>query len=285
MKKEVVKKENLTFEKLQTFKDQICPTATDSELKFFLEYCIRTKLDPIAKEIYLIKRAGKVTVQTGIDGYRILAERTGQYAGNDDYIFDEKFMSGSKHPTHAKSTVYRFLNGERIAFSSTARWDSYVQKYWKDGKEIIGNMWQKFPDIMLGKCAEALALRKAFPNALSGIYTTEEMAQAEELEPEIIKVEELNKKYNDFMKIVKNGDILRFSIKELEDILRFFSKTKYEKEIEGFIKEAKKMILEDKEKAKKKIEKAEKVKKAINFTKKIIEEKNKNPDLINEVFE
>lgn len=137
----------------------------------FIYTCRRTQLDPLARQIYLKKSKSRGrefwSPMTGIDGYRLLADRTGQYAGNDDPVFDDE-MNVCK----ATVTVYKLLGGVRCAFTASARWEQYYPG------DAQGFMWKKMPHLMLGKCAEALALRKAFPAELSGIYIPEEMEQA-----------------------------------------------------------------------------------------------------------
>jgi hypothetical protein len=76
-------------------------------------------------------------------------------------------------PAKATVTVYKAVAGQRCPFTATARWD----EYYPGGKK--GSQWHKMPYLMLGKCAEALALRKAFPKLLSGMYVAEEMDQAQ----------------------------------------------------------------------------------------------------------
>src|SRR6185312_3745915 len=138
----------------------IAPGISLPELGLFAMVCKRTGLDPFTKQIYAIKRGGRMTVQTGIDGYRVLAVRTGELAGIDDAVYDN---DDAEHPGRASVTVYRMVHGMRVAFTATARWNEYVQD--------SGSMWKRMPYLMLGKCAESLALRKAFPAELSGIYT------------------------------------------------------------------------------------------------------------------
>lgn len=163
----------LTDDQISLIKQTVCKEATDTELKLFLYHCTRTGLDPLAKQIYFQKRRNRktgkddITIMTGIDGYRLVADRTGQYAGNDDPVFDDE-----ENPKKATVTVYKVVSGIRCPFSATARWDQYFPG------DMQGFMWRKMPHLMLGKCAEALALRKAFPNEISGIYTKEEMDQA-----------------------------------------------------------------------------------------------------------
>jgi len=100
---------------------------------------------------------------------RIRAAQTGDCAGIDDAVF----AGDPKTPSFAASvTVWRIVQGQRCAFTATARWSEYKP----DGNDF---MWQKMPHVMLSKVAEALALRKGFPQQLHGLYATEELDQAE----------------------------------------------------------------------------------------------------------
>lgn len=155
-------------ERLDLIKRTVANGTTDDEFALFIHACKRTGLDPLMKQIHCVKRGGKMSIQTGIDGYRLIADRTGQYAGNDDPIFDDE-----DNPKKATVTVYKLVNGVRCPFTATARWDQYYPG------DALGFMWKKMKHLMIGKCAEALALRKAFPAELSGVYTNEEMQQAD----------------------------------------------------------------------------------------------------------
>ena len=170
-------------EKLDLIKQTVAKGATDLELELFMHACKRTGLDPLMKQMYAIKRwsaADKrevMSFQTGIDGYRLIADRTGLYAGSDEPVYEQ--VEAAK-PLTAKVTVYKIVGGVRCPFAASARWDEYVQTN-REGQPT--SMWKKMPFLMLGKCAEALALRKAFPAELSGVYTHEEMMQADEETP------------------------------------------------------------------------------------------------------
>lgn len=164
-----------TPEQVQLLKDTVCKGVTDDEFKVFCYAVKRTGLDPFMKQIHAVKRKNNKTgkeemsIQTGIDGYRLIADRTEIYVGNDDPIFDDEIK-----PNKATVTVYKLIQGIRCPFTASARWDEY---YPGDGG--MGFMWRKMPCVMLGKVAEALALRKAFPADLSGVYTNDEMDQAD----------------------------------------------------------------------------------------------------------
>jgi phage recombination protein Bet len=151
---------------------------TDDEFRLFIYTAQRLGLDPLARQIHAVKRKGRMTIQTGIDGYRAIADRTGKYAGNDDPTYEGVVAEDwGQRPGVARVAVYKIVAGERCAFTSSARWEEYSLA----GNE--GFMWRKMPFLMLAKCAEALALRKAFPAELSGVYTDEEMHQADRPPP------------------------------------------------------------------------------------------------------
>lgn len=160
--------------------------ATREDLAVFFHQAVRTGLDPFARQIYMIgrwtKQGTKQTIQTGIDGYRLIARRAADASREtfgyedtlwcgEDGVWRDVWLSKSA-PAAAKVTVLR--NGER--FSAVALFSEYAGTT-KDGSYT--QMWATKGAIMIAKCAEALALRKAFPQDLSGIYTAEEMAQAD----------------------------------------------------------------------------------------------------------
>src|SRR3990167_10620371 len=154
----------------------VIPKDCSAELvKLYSRICAETQLNPFRKQIHFIRRGNSYTIQVGIDGYRSIADRTGLYAGSDDYVFDYLNGDGSinKEPVKATSIVYKLVGGVRCAFSASARMSEY-----KPNDVKMQFMWNKMSHLMLGKCSESLALRKAFPNELSGTYTNEEMDQA-----------------------------------------------------------------------------------------------------------
>jgi phage recombination protein Bet len=162
-------------DQVNLIKSQIAPKATDDELKLFIYQAKRTGLDPLARQIYAIHRkqngVEKMTIQTSIDGFRVIAERSGDYGGQDEPIFVKE-----GDDLYCKVTVYRFRGETRYpAAVGVAYWKEYCPVY--NGQP--SGLWAKMPHTMLAKVAEALALRKAYPQDLSGLYTADEMNQAE----------------------------------------------------------------------------------------------------------
>ena len=174
---------------IQLLKNTIAKGTTDDQLRLFVQVCRQLRLDPFARQIYAVVRKDKMTIQTSIDGYRLLAQRSGEYAGQDGpFWYDATTKEWTDvwvedyPPSAAKVGVFR--KGFVKPIYAVARFDSYaVREYNPETRKMDGalsNLWAKMPELMIAKVCEALALRRAFPAELSGIYTDEEMQQADD---------------------------------------------------------------------------------------------------------
>jgi phage recombination protein Bet len=161
-------------EQLDAVRKVLAPDLTDQELQLFAMVAHRSHLDPFAKQIYAIKRNGKLTFQTGIDGFRASAEETGEYRGSDEPEYGPIVEAPFPHPEWARVTVHRqFLGGDWLHQPATVYWDEYYPG------DAGGHQWRKMPRAMLSKAAEAAAFRRAFPKRFGGVYEATEMAQAD----------------------------------------------------------------------------------------------------------
>ena len=170
MKNEISKLIQFNDEQIVLIKSQIAKDCSDGELQLFLYQCKQTGLNPLTRQIYAIKRAGKMTIQTSIDGFRVIAERSGSYAGQDEPIWenDEKGF-----PIKCTVRVYKFTpNFEQRYCAGVGV--AHFKEYYPNPIMLQKTM----PHTMIAKVAEALALRKAFPQDLSGLYTGDEIADA-----------------------------------------------------------------------------------------------------------
>jgi phage recombination protein Bet len=161
----------VTNEQRDLVRRTVASGATADELELYFYDCRRQGVHPLDKLLHFTKRKGRYTPITSIDLMRIRAHATGECAG----ISDATFFEGKPFPEKATVTVCRIVQGQPRDFTATARWSEY---YPGDGD--VGFMWRKMPHVMLGKVAEALALRKGFPQQLAGLYAAEEMDQVNE---------------------------------------------------------------------------------------------------------
>jgi phage recombination protein Bet len=167
-------------EQIDLIKRTLAPKATADEFKLFLYQCARTGLDPLSKQIYPISRwdsqlrAEKMTIQTGIDGLRLIAERTGRYAPGPEAQYE---YDGDKLLKATAFVKKMTKDGVWHVVAASAFFEEYAQT---NKEKQLTNMWATKPHIMLSKCAEALALRKAFPAEMSGLYTSDEMGKADD---------------------------------------------------------------------------------------------------------
>ena len=236
----------LTRPQIELIKGTIAKGASDDELRLFIQVCKGAQLNPFMKQVFLVPRwdarAGKETraIQVSIDGFRAIAEGSGSYAGNEDAKFDgEKEIDTDKSkikvPLTAFVIVYKIVQGVRYEFTATARWDEYYP-----GPKN-GFQWHIRPYLMLGKCAEALALRKAFPKLLSGMYAQEALDQSAGENTEAQKVQQ---GFDLMMKVIKEStakECNEFKAKiENSDKYTLAQKVQVAKEVDKRIKALKK---------------------------------------------
>lgn len=162
-------------QQLDLIRKTVAKGTTPEQFLLFIEVCKHYRLNPMARQIYAVVRGGNMVIQTSIDGFRLMAERSGKYAGQlgphwcgDEGQWVDVWLK-KEPPVAARVGILRSDFKEPLW--GVARYSSYAQP----GSPT----WTKMPDVMLSKCAESLAFRRAFPAEMSGLYTNEEMAQAD----------------------------------------------------------------------------------------------------------
>ena len=154
---------------LATLRDTVARGATPAELSMFIEFAKATGLNPFKKEIWFIKdHTGRLQMMTGINGFWSLANSFSEFDGAEVGLIDREGNWVKSVPTDdfigAWCRVYR--KDRRIPMEGEALLSDYRKPF---------GLWKSAPRIMIKKVAESIALRKAFPQQLNGLYTSEEM--------------------------------------------------------------------------------------------------------------
>lgn len=171
----------------------VFPGAQEQSVIMAVDYCKARKMDILKKPVHIVpmqiptgrkdangypEKEWRDIIMPGISEARTTAARTGSYAGQDEPKFSEIIdFLGVKAPESCTVTVYRMVQGMRVGFNHTEFFSEAVaiKKGWNGAKDKVNSMWTKRPRGQLAKCAEAGALRKAFPEELGNDYIAEEM--------------------------------------------------------------------------------------------------------------
>ncbi len=171
---------------LDLIRRTVAKDANTDEFNQFIHICRATRLDPLRRQAYCFvfnkhkPEWRQMTVVVAIGGYRAIADRTGNYRPDPDAAFIEYSEAAKDARTNplgivrATVKVFKHSHGEWHCVTGEAYWDEYVPL--KDGaidQKKAG--WTKMPRIMVAKCAEANALRKAWPDDFAGLEVEEEV--------------------------------------------------------------------------------------------------------------
>lgn len=197
-------KHDFSGPQLQLIRTTVAADTSPQEFNLFIEVCKRVGLDPFRKQIYAVvynkdkpdKR--KMSIITGIDGFRAVADRSGKYRPDEnepEIIYREDLKDPATNPLgieKAVVTCWKFgADGQWHPLKGVAFWDEFapLTEIWEysqeagkkvpSGKFKLGGQWPKMGRVMISKCSEAQAIRKGWPEDLSGVYAPEEMARAE----------------------------------------------------------------------------------------------------------
>lgn len=183
---------DFSAEQRKMIRDSFANGASDSEFAVLMEVAKARRLNPLMRQIYFVKRwdgqkkCEVWSTQISIDGLRAVAERTGLYDGQGEPLYEYEQGQSDKVPRKCTIHVYRKDWSAGRSAVGVAYFSEYAQTK-RDGG--LTSFWATKPHIMLAKCAEALAIRKAFPEDTSGLYVPEEMGEAPPAEPHAEVVE------------------------------------------------------------------------------------------------
>lgn len=203
------------------------PECTADELQLFIAVCQRNKLDPFSRQIYVLKskKDGKLSIQATVDGFRVIAERSGLYGGQTTPLFlnkngewSEVWIDETEYPVAAKVGIIRKDFKEPLY--AIAKWSSYAPYYYDQVKKVkvLGEQWRTRPDLMLAKVAECLAIRKTFPNDLSGVYGEDEINNNDNIPTIEIPSESDDKHYKLISRMLENYQTTEQLDKAIEKI-------------------------------------------------------------------
>lgn len=187
-----------TPKQLDLMRRTVAADCNPEEFDLFCEVSRRVGLDPFRKQIHAVvynkddPKKRKMSIITGIDGFRAIADRSLKYRPGEDepeIVYDENAKDPETNPLgieRAVVTVFKYGNdGQWHPLKGVAYWSEFapLKEIWNNGKPTgefqlqFGN-WRKMPRVMIAKVAEAQALRKGWPEDLAGVYAPEEMERA-----------------------------------------------------------------------------------------------------------
>ena len=165
----------LSPEEWDVLRNSVCRGFSDTEAKVFGFRCQAMGLSPLTGQITAFKQGGGVVPIVTIDGYRALAAKADPgYVVEIEYLADDGWVDWIPEggpASQARARVWR-SNSERPVVKAVSR------------AEFAGNSgpWKSMPNHMLAKVAESHALRMAFPQVLSGTYSSDEISSAAPVE-------------------------------------------------------------------------------------------------------
>jgi phage recombination protein Bet len=201
---EVQRPRDYSASQLALVKRTVAADCNDDEFNLFVEVCKRVGLDPFRKQIHAVvyskdkPNKRKMSIITGIDGFRAVAARNGDYRPDDEepaITYLPELKDPMTNPLGIEKAVVKCYklgpDKQWHAIPGVAYWDEFAPmtdewawnqaegKKTPTGKRELSGKWKTMPRVMIVKCSEAAALRKGWPEDLSGIYAAEEMDRAQ----------------------------------------------------------------------------------------------------------